>query len=38
MKTGEGFILVYSITSKTSFEAVTKLRTNIIRIKDGEEV
>ena len=33
MKTGEGFILVYSITSKQSFEFATKLRTNIIRMK-----
>eukprot|EP01118_Nematostelium_gracile_P011048 TRINITY_DN3886_c0_g1_i2.p3 TRINITY_DN3886_c0_g1~~TRINITY_DN3886_c0_g1_i2.p3 ORF type:complete len:132 (+),score=42.87 TRINITY_DN3886_c0_g1_i2:531-926(+) len=33
MKTGEGFVLVYSVTSRSSFETVTKLRTSIIRMK-----
>jgi small GTP-binding protein len=33
MKTGEGFVLVYSITSRQSFEFTTKLRTNILRMK-----
>eukprot|EP00013_Stygamoeba_regulata_P004011 CAMPEP_0177637716 /NCGR_PEP_ID=MMETSP0447-20121125/5115_1 /TAXON_ID=0 /ORGANISM="Stygamoeba regulata, Strain BSH-02190019" /LENGTH=168 /DNA_ID=CAMNT_0019139653 /DNA_START=127 /DNA_END=630 /DNA_ORIENTATION=- len=36
MKTGQGFILAYSITSTTSFEAATKLRTQIIRIKEEQ--
>jgi len=36
MKTGEGFVLVYSITSKQSFEFTSKLRTNILRMK-GED-
>jgi len=34
MKTGEGFVLVYSITTSTSFDAAGKLRTNILRIKE----
>jgi len=34
MKTGEGFVLVYSITSSNSFEAAAKLRTSILRIKE----
>jgi len=34
MKTGEGFVLVYSITSFNSFEAAGKLRTSILRIKE----
>eukprot|EP01097_Dermamoeba_algensis_P011722 TRINITY_DN9203_c0_g1_i1.p1 TRINITY_DN9203_c0_g1~~TRINITY_DN9203_c0_g1_i1.p1 ORF type:complete len:192 (-),score=50.87 TRINITY_DN9203_c0_g1_i1:100-675(-) len=37
MKTGQGFILVYSITSTTSFEAATKLRTQILRIKEDAQ-
>jgi len=37
MKTGQGFILVYSITSPTSFEAATKLRTSILRIKEENQ-
>mmetsp|Transcript_11052 Transcript_11052/g.17437 ORF Transcript_11052/g.17437 Transcript_11052/m.17437 type:complete len:194 (-) Transcript_11052:103-684(-) len=34
MKTGEGFVLVYSITTNTSFDAASKLRTQILRIKE----
>eukprot|EP01111_Echinosteliopsis_oligospora_P008471 TRINITY_DN2416_c0_g1_i1.p1 TRINITY_DN2416_c0_g1~~TRINITY_DN2416_c0_g1_i1.p1 ORF type:complete len:196 (-),score=39.60 TRINITY_DN2416_c0_g1_i1:88-675(-) len=34
MKTGEGFILVYSVTSTNSFDAAVKLRCNILRIKE----
>lgn len=34
MKTGEGFVLVYSITTTSSFDAAAKLRTNILRIKE----
>jgi len=37
MKTGQGFILVYSITSSTSFEAASKLRTQILRIKEDQQ-
>jgi len=34
LKTGEGFVLVYSITSANSFEQAAKLRTHILRIKE----
>jgi len=34
MKTGNGFVLVYSITSQTSFEAAIKLRGEILKIKE----
>lgn len=34
MKTGEGFILVYSITSMSSFLTADKLHQNILRIKE----
>eukprot|EP01110_Echinostelium_bisporum_P003623 TRINITY_DN18820_c0_g1_i1.p1 TRINITY_DN18820_c0_g1~~TRINITY_DN18820_c0_g1_i1.p1 ORF type:complete len:189 (-),score=73.31 TRINITY_DN18820_c0_g1_i1:141-707(-) len=34
MKTGQGFILVYSVTSPTSFEAAGKLRDQILKIKN----
>jgi len=37
MKTGEGFILVYSVTSKPSFEYASKLRGNIIRMKEAQD-
>jgi len=33
MKTGEGFVIVYSVTSRQSFEAVAKLKANILRMK-----
>lgn len=35
MTTGHGFVLGYSITSSTSFDAAAKLRQNILRIQDG---
>jgi hypothetical protein len=39
MKTGQGFVLVYSVTSRASFDAIPKLHTQILRIKeDNEEV
>jgi len=34
MKTGQGFVLVYSVTSVTSFEATSRLRVSILRIKE----
>eukprot|EP01119_Soliformovum_irregulare_P012206 TRINITY_DN3156_c0_g1_i1.p1 TRINITY_DN3156_c0_g1~~TRINITY_DN3156_c0_g1_i1.p1 ORF type:complete len:188 (+),score=30.87 TRINITY_DN3156_c0_g1_i1:72-635(+) len=37
MKTGEGFVVVYSVTSRQSFEFTQKLRTNILRMK-GEQL
>ncbi|KAK1758526.1 P-loop containing nucleoside triphosphate hydrolase protein [Echria macrotheca] len=38
MKTGHGFILVFSITSRASLEEVLNLREEIIRIKDDVKV
>jgi len=35
MKTGEGFLVVYSIVSHVSFEYVPKLRQGILRLKDN---
>jgi len=37
MKTGQGFVLVYSITSPSSFETTHKLRTSILRIKEDSQ-
>jgi len=34
MKTGQGFVLVYDITSATSFDLATKLHTQILRLKE----
>jgi small GTP-binding protein len=36
MKTGQGFLLVYSVTTTASFEAVTRLRTQVLRIKEDQ--
>lgn len=38
MKTGQGFLLVYSITSSSSLTELAGLRDEIIRIKDDETV
>ena len=38
MKTGQGFLLVFSIASKTSFEELETLRDDIIRIKDDDDI
>merc|ERR1739848_253792 len=37
MKTGQGFVLGYSITTNTSFEAASKLRNQILRIKEDSQ-
>jgi len=37
MKTGEGFALVYSVTSRPSFEYASKLRGNIVRMKEAQD-
>jgi len=36
MRTGEGFLLVYSITSKQSFEEITLFQQQILRVKDKD--
>ena len=33
---GDGFLLVYSITSRQSFEFLESLREEIVRVKDGK--
>lgn len=38
MKTGQGFLLVFSITSQSSLSELQELREQIIRIKDDENV
>ncbi|KAL1916823.1 uncharacterized protein VTP21DRAFT_5527 [Calcarisporiella thermophila] len=36
MRTGEGFLLVYSITSRTTFEEISTFYQQILRVKDKE--
>ena len=36
MRTGEGFLLVYSITSRNSFEEITAFHQQILRVKDKD--
>ncbi|KAJ2894019.1 hypothetical protein MKZ38_008021 [Zalerion maritima] len=38
MKTGQGFLLVFSITSHSSLQELAQLREEIIRIKDDENI
>uniref|UniRef100_H2ZGP3 small monomeric GTPase n=1 Tax=Ciona savignyi TaxID=51511 RepID=H2ZGP3_CIOSA len=38
MKNGQGFVLVYSITSQASFNDLTDLREQILRVKDTDDV
>lgn len=38
MRTGEGFLLVYSVTSKTSFEELMTYYQQILRVKDTDYV
>ena len=38
MKNGQGFVLVYSITSQSSFNDLGDLRDQIIRVKDTSDV
>ncbi|KAL1915818.1 uncharacterized protein VTP21DRAFT_6206 [Calcarisporiella thermophila] len=36
MRTGEGFLLVYSITSRDSFEEISQFHQQILRVKDKD--
>ena len=36
MRTGEGFLLVYSITSRQSFEEILTFQQQILRVKDRD--
>jgi len=38
MKNGQGFVLVYSITSQSSFDDLAELREQILRVKDTDDV
>lgn len=38
MKTGQGFLLVFSITSSVTLTDLIELREQILRVKDGENV
>eukprot|EP01103_Thecamoeba_quadrilineata_P005864 TRINITY_DN15615_c0_g1_i1.p1 TRINITY_DN15615_c0_g1~~TRINITY_DN15615_c0_g1_i1.p1 ORF type:complete len:189 (-),score=48.07 TRINITY_DN15615_c0_g1_i1:84-650(-) len=38
MRTGRGFLCVYSVTSRTSFDEVAILREQILRVKDLDQV
>jgi GTPase KRas len=36
IRDGEGFVLVYSITSKSTFERVDRFKDQILRVKDTD--
>lgn len=38
MRTGEGFLLVYSIASRASFEEINQFHQQILRVKDTESI
>ena len=38
MKNGQGFVLVYSITSQATFNDLSDLREQILRVKDQDDV
>ena len=38
MRTGEGFLLVYSITSRQSFEEILTFQQQILRVKDRDYI
>ncbi len=38
MRTGQGFILVYAITSRSSFDETASFREQILRVKDKDKV
>jgi GTPase KRas len=37
MQTGEGFLLVYSITSRNSFEEISTFHQQILQVKDHQD-
>lgn len=37
MRVGHGFLLVYSMTSRESFQHIQTLRTQILKVKDATE-
>ena len=38
MRTGQGFICVYAITSRSSFDEISSFREQILRVKDEDKV
>lgn len=38
MRTGQGFILVFAITSRSSFDEIASFREQILRVKDKDKV
>jgi len=38
MRTGQGFVMVYSITSRSSFDEITTFHEQILRVKDQDYV
>ena len=37
MRSGEGFLLVFSVIDRTSFEEVSRFHKQILRVKDRDE-
>lgn len=37
MRSGEGFLLVFSVTERSSFEEIFKFHRQILRVKDRDE-
>ena len=37
LRNGEGFLLVYSVTSRESFEEISDYHTEILRVKDRQD-
>ncbi|XP_038073846.1 ras-related protein R-Ras2-like [Patiria miniata] len=37
MRTGDGFLLVFSLTNRTSFEEIVRFHRQILRVKDRDE-
>jgi len=38
MRTGQGFLTVYAITSRSSFDEISSFREQILRVKDADKV
>jgi GTPase KRas protein len=38
MRTGQGFLLFYSITSRSSFDEAVEFREQVVRVKDTDDV
>jgi len=38
MRTGQGFLCVYAITSRSSFDEISSFREQILRVKDSDKV